>query len=128
VFCSNNGLILLPRDKFASWMTEYPAAKAAYDKAPRESRAKLAQWWELKQWTTDNILPVAFALAKDQAVAAGTDSAMKIHKLSGYLRADGKKSWTVDLPEQPATYSLAVDRDGRVLVSLCDGSVVCVGK
>ena len=65
-------------------------------------------------------------MAKDQAVAACTDG--KGHELSGYLRAGGKKAWTVELPEYPAMNRLALNRSGRVLVSLCDGLVVCVGR
>ena len=34
----------------------------------------------------------------------------------------------VDLPEQPAMSRLALDREGRVLVALCDGSILCLGR
>lgn len=122
---TSGALSLVPMAPLVSWLKEYPTAKAAYDKAPKESKPKMAQMLDLKLWSTDRVLPAAFALAKDQAVVAYTDGVH--HKLSGYLRADGKKVWTVDLPEQPAMNRLALDRKGRVLVSLCDGSVVCVG-
>jgi outer membrane protein assembly factor BamB len=117
-------LMLLPTDKFTTWLTEFPAAKAAFDKAPKDAKPKLVDWPELKTWATDAMLPVAFALTKDQAVIASTDG--KAHKATGYLRADGKVQWTVSLPEQPAMNRIAVDRDGRVLISLCDGSIVCL--
>ena len=38
---------------------------------------------------------------------------------------DGNFTW---LPEQPAMNRLAVDRDGRVIIALCDGSVLCAGR
>ena len=69
---------------------------------------------------------VAFALAKDQVVVAHQAGAA--YKVTGFRRADGSKAWAVDLPDQPAMNRLAVDRDGRVIVSLCDGSVVCLGR
>jgi len=122
----NTGLTLVPAAKFSAWLSEYPAAHAAFAKAPNDAKPQLIDWPELKEWVTDKILAVSFALARDQAVVAYTDG--KVHKLSGYLRADGKKAWTVELPEQPAMNRLAVDRAGRVVVSLCDGSVVCVGQ
>lgn len=119
-------LTLMPTAQFVDWMTNYPAAKAAYDKAPKDAKPKLVNWPELKTWATDNITPAAFALTKDQAVVAYVEGGK--HKVSGYLREDGNKLWTTSLPDQPAMNRLAVDRDGRVLVALCDGSVVCLGK
>jgi hypothetical protein len=65
-------------------------------------------------------------LAKDQLVVAYESG--RGHKISGFHRTDGAKAWTVDLPEQPAMNRLALDRDGRVLVALCDGSVLCLGR
>ena len=62
----------------------------------------------------------------DQAVVAHSDG--KKHGLSGFRRTDGTKAWNLELTDQPAMNRLAVDRDGRVIVSLCDGSVVCVGR
>jgi hypothetical protein len=73
--------------------------------------------------------PVAFALARDQLVVAYEGGGGKgTHKLSGLLRSDGLKAWTVDLPEQAVMNRLALDRDGRVLVALCDGSMICLGR
>ena len=79
---------------------------------------------KLKVWATEGVTPAAFALAKDQLVAAY--GANKGYKAGGFSRADGSKAWTVDLPEQPVMNGLALDREGRVLVTLCDGSVICL--
>lgn len=49
-------------------------------------------------------------------------------QLAAFARADGRKMWSLDLPAQPAMNRIAVDRAGRVLVGLVDGSVLCVGK
>ena len=122
---TGGSLTLVPTAAFVTWATNYPAAKAAFDKAPKDAKPKLANGLELKLWATDNITPAAFALTKDQAVVTYAESGK--YKVSGYLREDGKKVWTANLPEQPIMNSLAVDRDGHVIVALCDGSVICLG-
>jgi outer membrane protein assembly factor BamB len=78
---------------------------------------------KLKVWTTERVTPAAFALAKDHLVVAYE---AKGYKVSGFRRTDGSKAWTIDLPEQPVMNGLALDRHGRVLVTLCDGSVLCL--
>ena len=70
-------------------------------------------------------MPVAFALARNQVVAAYESHDQ--YYVSGFNRTDGTKIWTTRLPEQPDIDRLAIDRDGRVLVSLCDGSIICLG-
>jgi outer membrane protein assembly factor BamB len=39
----------------------------------------------------------------------------------------GRSLWTEDLPSAPVPWGLAVDRSGRVLVTLEDGKVLCFG-
>ncbi len=41
---------------------------------------------------------------------------------------DGKPLWSHRLGSRPADWGLAVDRDGRVLVVLDDGQIVCFGQ
>jgi len=41
---------------------------------------------------------------------------------------DGKPLWEQPLPAEPEHWSLAVDRAGRVIVTLRNGSVVCFGE
>jgi hypothetical protein len=49
-------------------------------------------------------------------------------KLTAFSR-DGKETlWEVDLPQEPLFSGLAIARDGSVLVTLRDGSIVCVRK
>ena len=79
---------------------------------------------DMATWKPSGI-PVAFALAKDQFVAAYGQG--KNFKVGGFRRTDGSPIWTVDLPEQPVFNRLALDRDGHVLVTLCDGSIICLG-
>jgi outer membrane protein assembly factor BamB len=40
---------------------------------------------------------------------------------------DGSVMWSQPVPAAPATWGLAIDRDGRVIVTLEDGKVLCFG-
>ncbi|MCY2988649.1 MAG: PQQ-binding-like beta-propeller repeat protein [Planctomycetota bacterium] len=106
-------------------VTEWLANKAAQTGKPA-AKAQADEWSEFKLWATEPITPISLALAKDQLVVAYESG--RSYKLSGFRRTDGSKAWTVDLPEQPVMNRLAIDRDGRVLTALCDGSVLCLGQ
>ena len=41
---------------------------------------------------------------------------------------DGRVLWSQPIPSAPVTWGLAVDRDGRVIVTLEDGKVLCFGQ
>jgi len=41
--------------------------------------------------------------------------------------ANGQVLWSRPLPAPPVTWGVAVDRDGRVVVTLEDGQVLCFG-
>ena len=47
--------------------------------------------------------------------------------VAAFARGDGEKMWEVDLPSVPLRDGLAVAADGRVIVTLRDGSVICCG-
>jgi hypothetical protein len=76
----------------------------------------------------------AWAVASDAAVLAGGvdwDARKRVfagYRLAALGRGDGKELWSVELPGEPVYDGLAVDRAGRILVSLTDGRVVCVGR
>jgi len=40
----------------------------------------------------------------------------------------GDELWSQKLPASPVPWGMAVDADGRVILSLVDGRVVCIGK
>ena len=125
--CGTGGsLYAIPSAKLLTWLSEKNAAQDAYNKAPKDAKPKLVNWPDLKSWATDRMTPVSFALTKDQLVVACSDR--RTHRVSGYSRADGAKMWTASLPEQPAMNRMALDRDGHVLVALCDGSIICLGR
>ncbi|MCG3179026.1 MAG: Outer membrane protein assembly factor BamB [Phycisphaerae bacterium] len=114
-------LAAVPTDKLTAWLAEQTDAQPARG-------AKPGDWVPMASWSAalPGAMPVAFALAKDQTVAACRIGAKFV--LVGFSRADGKQLWKFDLPAQPVMNALAIDRDGRVLVSLCDGSLLCAGR
>ena len=41
---------------------------------------------------------------------------------------DGKEMWSHGLPARPVSWGLALDREGRAVVTLEDGRVLCFGS
>jgi hypothetical protein len=76
---------------------------------------------------------VAVALAKNAVLVAGTDRRVRKPQASpeeayGLAALDvrsGKVFWKHSLPAGPVRWGVAIDRTGRVLVSLRDGRVFC---
>jgi hypothetical protein len=73
-------------------------------------------------WSYDCKDTVAMA-ACSNSVLVGTKSQVVALNL-----ADGKVLWSQPTPAAPVPWGLAVDRDGRVIVSLENGKVLCFGK
>ncbi|HOX06780.1 MAG TPA: PQQ-binding-like beta-propeller repeat protein [Planctomycetota bacterium] len=113
-------LLAVTAEKYSAFRTAPPPPAPAAG-APKPKPPEVA---DVKLWAGAQGQHAAFALAKDAVVAALAGA----NKLCAFRRADGTQLWSVDLPEQPAMNRLAIDRDGRVLVGLCDGSVICVGR
>ena len=49
-------------------------------------------------------------------------------KLVAFDLVTDKERWSVDLPGEPVFNGLAPSAEGAWLLTLCDGSVVCVGN
>ena len=122
----SGSLTAVPTAKLLDWLAAQAGGVGGPKTLAKLPRTKAADWSDLKSWATEPLVPIAFALAKDQLVAAYQSG--RDYRVSGFRRSDGVKLWTVDLPEQPAMGRLALDRDGRVLLALCDGSILCLGK
>ena len=60
-------------------------------------------------------------LANDQEVAKET------HGITALNIRDGKPFWRHSLRSGPVRWGVAIDREGRVLVSLRSGQVICFG-
>jgi outer membrane protein assembly factor BamB len=68
---------------------------------------------------------------KDSAAVAVCSNAVVVARKSQLVALDlndGKVLWSQPLPAAPVTWGLAVDRDGRVVVTLEDGQVRCFGR
>jgi len=73
-------------------------------------------------WQRDVPQSVAIAVSPAALVIADTT------KVSAVALADGKTLWEQRLPASPVPWGLAVDRSGRVVLTLVDGRVLCLGK
>nr|MBC8218388.1 PQQ-binding-like beta-propeller repeat protein [Planctomycetota bacterium] len=72
-------------------------------------------------WTYDCRDGVAFAVARNAVVVA------KKTEIVALNLADGKVLWSRPLPGAPVIWGVAIDRDGRAVVTLEDGRVLCFG-
>ena len=69
----------------------------------------------------------AIAVAKNAVLLAWLRPASANRSVEALDLTTGKSLWDQRLPARPVDFGLAVDRDGRVLVALRDGRVLCFG-
>jgi outer membrane protein assembly factor BamB len=75
-----------------------------------------------------NAVVVAGELAPESEGAGDTEQAPSPKFAVAALRFDnGEPLWSKPLPAAPVSWGLAIDRRGRSIVTLIDGSVVCLG-
>jgi outer membrane protein assembly factor BamB len=77
------------------------------------------------RWAHDIRAVRALALAANAVVALESPD-WEHWRVAAYARADGASLWSVRLPEGPTNSGLAIAADGRVVVTLCDGSVLAI--
>ena len=82
---------------------------------------------DLARWRTElphRVNPEGCVLTCDAALL------LTNHRGSGQLtawdRGDGKQLWQINLPSVPLRDRVAVTAEGRVVVGLRDGSILCV--
>ena len=73
-------------------------------------------------WSQDYKDSVALAVCSNAVVVAGKSEVVTLNL------EDGKVLWSQPLPSPAVTWGVAVDRDGRVIVTLEDGQVLCFGR
>jgi len=61
------------------------------------------------------------------AVCSNAVAVAKESEIVALNPKDGRLLWSQPLPSIPVPWGLAVDRDGRVVVSLENGKVLCFG-
>ena len=90
---------------------------------PKKSTdAKPVALWESKE--VHDIATVAVT-ANAVLVTGGHGAEKGAYTLTALDPADGQVMWSQPLPEAPSPWGLAVDRDGRVVVTLRDGRALC---
>lgn len=72
-------------------------------------------------WNYDCKESVALAVCSNAVVVAKKSEIVVLNL------QDGKMLWSKPLPSAPVPWGLAVDRDGRIIVTLEDGQVLCFG-
>jgi len=73
-------------------------------------------------WSYDCTGSVAIAVCNNAVVVAEKSEIVALNL------EDGKILWSQPLSSAPVPWGLAVDRDGRVIVSLEDGQILCFGQ
>jgi outer membrane protein assembly factor BamB len=77
-------------------------------------------------WEVDVEGSSAIAICKNAVVLASIPESGVSSVGAGYID-DGKFLWGYELPASPVPWGLAVDSEGRVIVTLKDGQVMCYG-
>lgn len=96
----------------------------------RGPQAKPAPRWAVKPFSEN----VAVAVALSAVVVAGTDRRfeapdappLETYGIAALSIEDGRLLWRHSLPAGPVSWGAAIDRDGRILVALRDGRIVCL--
>lgn len=88
-------------------------------------------------WKPVGVAVYALALSDDLIIVAHNDPKRRLNgrpmtpennpcQISGINRTDGSLSWTLPLPAVPVFDGIVINRKGRILVPLIDGSLVCL--
>lgn len=131
-------LMTLSGDRHVAWVDKkkvlcYPPidkdslTKLVTKRAYEIQRHILPQWGTFKLpqdplWQFACPDSQAIAVTKNTVLIAGDDY------LTGLDISRGKQFWSQPLPMAPVPWGIAVDRSGRVIVTLKDGQVMCYGK
>ena len=92
-------------------------------KTPRPRGPNRKTLWQKRRWTVQ-----AVVVAGDSVLAAARTNTSRGGKsvLAALKLADGSDLWQHPLEAQAARDGIAVDHQGRILVSLADGRVLCL--
>ncbi|HUS59647.1 MAG TPA: PQQ-binding-like beta-propeller repeat protein, partial [Planctomycetota bacterium] len=105
-----------------------PVDKAALSRAMANPRNRfLVDWTKLgvrntPLWSYDCKAGRAIAVCGNAVVVAGES------QIAGLSMEDGKALWSHPLPAAVVEWGLAIDREGRAVVTLENGTVLCFGE
>lgn len=115
-------------DKKAQQVESFISASGPQDKD--------RQNYPMKKWELNNLDLYAIALTENAAlfVCGNGDSTQyrpvvsKKWSLKAVSRENGKELWSIELPAEPATGMICIDRNGRIIVPFLDGSLRAYGS
>jgi outer membrane protein assembly factor BamB len=122
----NKTLLTTVGDRDLLWVNNtklvcYPQADAGGQAKYLDNWGKAAVEGLQPTWAHDCPDSAALAVGRNAAVIAGPRELVAVNL------ADGQPLWTQPLPAPPVPWGLALDRDGRALVTLENGQIHCFG-
>jgi outer membrane protein assembly factor BamB len=134
-------LALIPRDRFLDALDKSRQAEATarWDvragASPLRLDVEATATWQTADFgnlcgvrgcaLAENAVIILVQFSEQRAGPTGATQDRFWHVVA-YAREDGEKMWEIGLPSTPLREGLAVAADGRVVVALCDGTVVCL--
>jgi outer membrane protein assembly factor BamB len=111
-------------DRTIAWVNN--AKLLGYDRTDARLEEKLVADWGKRRGPSLKALWEQ-ACNASAAVAVGRNAVVvaKPAELTAFALSDGRPLWSQPLPAAPVPWGLALTRDGRVLVALETGSVLC---
>jgi len=123
----NRALVVSTEDRDICWVNN--AKVAAYPRLSERRQEQLVALWRKgeiagmrPQWQKACQDSLALALCRNAVIVATR------RELLALSIENGQPLWTQPLPAAPVAWGLAVDREGRVLVTLEGGQVLCFGE
>ena len=114
--------------KLKSFQLGYPKAHGLDDKGSGKDAQTARLWGPIPLRVNGLVLtPQTVLLAEGGKAVKGSGDQSRGWQLSALSLADGKPRWQTPVPSEPVTNAMSVDRDGRILLGLRNGNVVCYG-
>ena len=112
-------------DRTVAWVNNAKLMGFAREGESRIEEKVLADWGKPRGpavkalWEQSCKASVALAVGRNAVVIANAN------ELAAFDLAEGRPLWSQPLPAAPVPWGLAVDREGRILVTLENGAVLC---